>query len=102
MSYSSIHQATVDEALRERVTAAASKEAWASAEFSVTQFGASVRASPNIALSVFMWPVSIDYEDEYAYAVDGGSSNPGGDPGVITDLNLQAAVQAHWPPDSVE
>jgi hypothetical protein len=99
MSYTTIHQATEDEALVARVTAAALKEAWASAEYSETEFGKTLRNSPNLARSVFMWPVSIDNEAAYSYAVDSDNPNPGGDPGVISDAAIQAGVQAHWPPD---
>ena len=32
-----------------------------------------------------------------SYAVDQGNENPGGAPGVITDADIQSAVQVHWP-----
>jgi hypothetical protein len=99
MSYTSINQCVNDEALIDRVTAGAMKEAWASEEYSETEFGEVLRNSPNLAQTVFMWPVSIDNEDAYSYAVDSANPNPGGDPGVISDAAIQAGVQAHWPPD---
>jgi hypothetical protein len=97
MSYTSINQCVNDEALVDRVTAGAMKEAWASDEYSETSFGATLRNSPNLAQTVFMWPVSIDNEAAYSYAVDSDNPNPGGDPGVISDAAIQAGVQAHWP-----
>ena len=101
MSYTTITQATEDQALKDRVTAAACKEAWAGgAEFVLSTFGERLRTYPQEAVTAFMWPVAIDYETEYAYAIDQGNVNPGGDEGVITDANLQAAVQAHWPRDT--
>jgi len=99
MSHQTITDATRDAALQDRVMAAASKEAWANPEFGDTPFGQRLMAYPTAAIDTFMWPVAIDYEDEYAYALglDPPNPNPGGDPGVITDANISAAVQAHWP-----
>jgi len=97
MSYTTITQATQDEALVNRIIAAAQKEAWASAEFGETPYGKQLRQFPDAARQTFIWPVSIDYETEYAYAIDSENPNPGGDAGVITDANIQASVQAHWP-----
>jgi hypothetical protein len=101
MTYATIYQATEDQALQDRVTAGAVKEAWNSVEFSLTVFGERLRTYPQEAVTTFMWPVSIDYEAAYQYAVDGGHENPGGDAGVITDANIQAAIQAHWPHDTI-
>jgi len=100
MSYTTITQATRDEPLQDRVMAAACKEAWAGGpEFVLSDYGERLRTYPEEALRTFMWPVAIDYEADYEYAVGAGNENPGGDPGVIGDNELQAAVQAHWPPD---
>jgi hypothetical protein len=101
MSYTTITQATRDEPLQDRVQAAACKEAWAGgAEFMMSEYGERLRTYPQEAITTFMWAVAIDYEADYAYAVDAGNENPGGDPGVIGDNELQAAVQAHWPRDA--
>jgi hypothetical protein len=54
-----------------------------------------------LALNYFMWPTSVEYEDPYEYALNTDNPNPGGDVGVITDANLQAVVQLHWPMDGV-
>jgi len=102
MSYTTITTATRDEALQDRVLAAASKEAWAGGdEFKDSVYGERLRTYPQEALQTFMWAVAIDYEDEYEFALnaDPPNENPGGDPGVITDANIQAAIQAHWPLD---
>jgi hypothetical protein len=98
MSYTTITQATEDLALQNRIRAAAMKEAIAGApEYADSEFGQQLRDAPSLALSRFLWPTAIDYETEYAYAVDADNPDPGGDPGVITDANLQAVVQTHWP-----
>ena len=98
MSYTTITQSTRDEALRDRVVAGAMKEAVAgAAEFADSEFAASLKLTPALALTYFLWPTAIDYETEYAYAVDSANPNPGGDVGVITDANIQAVVQLNWP-----
>lgn len=98
MSYTSIQAAVRDTALQDRVTAAAMKEAIAGGpEFVNSEFGAQLRGYPILGLNTFMWPTAVDYEEEYEYAVDSGNENPGGDVGVITDENIQASIQAHWP-----
>ena len=98
MSHQTITQATRDPELADRITAAVAKESWGNESFGATDTGQSVRVNgPEGATHYFTWPVAIDYEDEYAYAVDAGNPSPGGDPGVITDEMLSSAVQAHWP-----
>lgn len=100
MSYTTITQSTRDDALKDRVIAAAMKEAIAGApEFSDTAFATALEATPSLGLSYFLWPTAIDYETEYAYAIDAGNPNPGGDVGVISDANIQAVVQTRWPAD---
>lgn len=98
MSYATINQAANDSALIKRVVAAASKEAYANETFAATEFGAAVRLNPAEAARL-VWPVAIDYEADYEYAVAMHNGNPGGDAGVISDAEIQAAVQAHWPED---
>lgn len=101
MSYTTITQASQDTALQERVIAGGMKEAIASELLSKTEFAEQVRRTPYLALNQFLWPTCVEYETEYAYAVDQGNENPGGDEGVITDANIQAVVQTHWPADPV-
>lgn len=98
MSYTSIQQSVRDVALQDRVTGGAMKEAIAGGpEFEGSAFGQQLRDNPILAINTFMWPTAVDYEAEYEYAVDQGNENPGGDEGVITDANIQASIQAHWP-----
>lgn len=100
MSYTTLHQAAeLDMDLQARVVAAAVKEAWASPEFAATEFGRRLRVYPQEAIRTFMWPVAVDTEAAYTFAVETSVERPGLDVGVISDAALQAAVQAHWPPD---
>jgi len=100
MSYTSIQASVRDVALQDRVTAGAMKEAIAGGdEYKNSEFGAQLRGYPILALNYFMWPVCVDYETEYEYALDSDNPNPGGDVGVITDANIGSAIQAHWPVD---
>ena len=101
MSYTTIDKATKDAELQDRVRAAACKEAWNNAEFALTEYGERLRTYPNEAVGTFIWPVSIEYEAPYEFAVNGGNEHPGGDPAVITDANIQSSVQAHWPRDTI-
>lgn len=99
MSLNTLHQASRDQALIDRVVAAVQREAQSNPEFGDTAYGQTVLDNPQEGLRL-VWPVAIDYEDEYAYAIDNSNPNPGGDEGVITDANISAAVQAHWPQDA--
>ena len=100
MSYTTINQCANDEAFQDRVVAGAMKEAIAGGpEYVDSAFGAQLRSFPQAALNVFMWPLSVDNEQAYEFAVGNENPNPGGDPGVITDANIQAGLQTHWPPD---
>jgi hypothetical protein len=83
MSYSSINRCAGDQAFQGRVTACAAQE------------GAT---SPNSAMYQLIWSVcsASDIEQAYAYALDSGNPDPGGDPTVITDGMILSAVQAHW------
>lgn len=97
MTYATIHTCTEDTELQERVIAAASKEAWANVDLGATPYGERLRTYPQEALVTFMWVIAIDNEAAYEYALGASNPNPGSDPGVISDANLQAGVQAHWP-----
>lgn len=97
MSYESINAAVHDQGLIDRVIAAASKEAWANVDYAATEYGERLRTYPDEAQTTFMYAVAIDYELQYAYAYEQGKPDAGTDRGVISDENLQAAVQAHWP-----
>ena len=97
MSLTTINQAANDEALLVRIEAGVWKETIANPAFGDTPFGAQVLSGGGPIRAVFAYPVAVDYEDEYAFAVDSGNPDPGGDPAVITDANIGASIQAHWP-----
>ena len=97
MSYTTITQASMDPALRARIQACVNKEAKNNATLAVTEFGLYCLDNPWIGWQALIWPVCIDGEDAYAYAVDSGNPNPGGDPGAITDAQIMSAVQVNWP-----
>ena len=99
MSLYTIHQATRDADLEARTTSAAHKEAIANAQFGNTVFGRQLLAGASLAWPTFAYPVAVDYEAEYASALAADNPAPGADEAVITDANIAAAVQAHWPPD---
>jgi hypothetical protein len=82
MSFQTISDAANDEALAQRVRGA---------------YAAEGVEQPDGAQSTMRWAIAADpsVADPYGYAVDAGNPNPGGDPTVITDAMLTAAVQAH-------
>lgn len=98
MSYQTITQSTRDTELLDRLRAAIAKETWANADLGATGTGQLVQqAGPDAVLGAFVWPCAIDFEAAYEYAVGAGNEHPGGDPGVVPDANILAAVQVHWP-----
>jgi hypothetical protein len=100
MSYASITTCTRDTLLQDRVTAAALKESYAGGdEFSKSAFADQLQRNHMLALNYFMWPVAIDNEADYAYALDTNHESPGS-ADVINDAKLQAGIQAHWPKDA--
>lgn len=99
MSYTTITRAANDIALHDRVLAAVNKEAIANPELGGTAFGEEVLLGTAPVWDRFRYPVAVDYEAEYESALAANNPDPGGDPAVITDGNIGAAVQAHWPED---
>lgn len=99
MSYASITRAARDPYLGDRISAAVYKEALDNPEFGGTVYGREVLAGNGSLWTPFAYPVAIDTEAAYESAIAAGNPNPGGDPAVITDPAILAAVQAHWPPD---
>ena len=87
MSYSSIAVCAVDNEFRDRVTAC------------VAQEGEDLNAMP----SQIFWNIAVksDIEQAYAYALEADNPSPGGDPTVITDAMILAAVQAEYAPPNV-
>lgn len=103
MSYTTIARSTRDSELLDRITAALAKESYANDALGATGTGRLVmEAGPESVLRSFVWPSCIDFEAAYEYAVGAGNEHPGSDPGVITDANILAAVQAHWPDPPAE
>ena len=98
MSYTSITQAARDPALNDRIIAAVSKEAHQNPTFGGTPYGQQVKSGTANVLQVFGFPVAIATEAAYEYAVNAGNPDPGGDPTVVTNPDILAAVQANWPP----
>lgn len=97
MSYSSLFAQTQDAALQNRVTSAVQKEAYSNPELSDTEFARALKMNYANAWQVYCWPVCVITEAEYEYALNTGNEDPGGDPTVITDSDILAAVQANWP-----
>lgn len=98
MSYSSLHRQQADPAFTDRVSAAVMEEAWENPNVADSHYADLVRQGPGNTVTMF-WPVSIATNEAYSYAVDAGNENPGGDPSVVTDGDILAAVQANWPDD---
>jgi hypothetical protein len=87
MSYLSISKCAADPSFVARITAAAAQE------------GAN---PPHTVASQVAWPTAAasDVEAAYESALAGGNPDPGGDPAVITDGMILAAVQANWPDEA--
>lgn len=83
MSYNTIWTSIGDEALRGRITSCVGQESEPGAD-------------PYSLFLQVQWPVvtATDVEDAYAYALNAGNKNPGGDETVITDAMLLSHVQA--------
>jgi len=100
MSYTSLAAAMIDDALIRRVRAAVAKEAFANETLGATQTGIMIRANgPDLVLPKFMWPVVLNGETAYEYALGTENPNPGGDIGVISDADIGTAIQVNWPED---
>ena len=82
MSFTTISQCAVDEPFGQRVRAGYAKEG-------VDQ--------PDPAWYAMRWAIAADpsIEPPYESAIVAGNPNPGGDPAVVTDAMITAAVQAH-------
>lgn len=100
MSASTIARAALDQQLLARVNAVAHREAQANPQFGDTEFGRNLLRGMTDA-SPLMWPVAVDTEAAYETALVSGRGAPGFDVDIITDEQITAAVQAHWPPDPV-
>jgi hypothetical protein len=97
MSYTTITQAARDQALQDRIVAAAQKEVISNPEFGDSWFGEQVKQGSAPIGQRLGYPVAVSTEAAYESAVIAGNENPGGDPAVITDSAILSAVQANWP-----
>ena len=81
MSYNTIFASSTDEALNGRIVACCRQE-------------------NHDPLTDAMWAVytASDVEQAYAYALNAGTPNPGGDETVITDGMILSHVQAYFNP----
>ena len=100
MSLATINQAANDRALQDRTTSGVWKETIANPTFGATAFGRQVLTGTAPITMTFSFPVAVDNEAAYASALAAGNPDPGGDPAVITDDAITAAIQAHWPADA--
>ena len=101
MSAETINRCALDYEFLGRINASIAKETWANPTFGDTGWGARVKQyGPNQLQSYFIWPLAIDNEDAYEYAVETGNEHPGLDRGVISDEALSTGIQTHWPDDS--
>jgi hypothetical protein len=96
LSYTTINQAANDAELQARIIACIAKEA-TQGEIGDTPTGLLVRTDPAQGLTFVLWPIAVDNEEPYEYAVNSGNEHPGADEGVITDAAILAGVQTHWP-----
>jgi hypothetical protein len=92
VSYSSLAKQVTDGSLADR-----EKEAWNNPELSGTDYGLAVQHNQAAPIQQFGWPTCIATEAAYEFALNSGNPNPGGDPAVITDADILAAVQHVWP-----
>jgi hypothetical protein len=84
MSYATINSCARDSAFMGRVNACVAQEhRWDLA---------------NVYETMYTGASATDIEAAYAYALNSGNPNPGGDETVVTDGMILSAVQASWPP----
>jgi hypothetical protein len=98
MSLSSINRAANDAQLQARVMASAQQEARNNPTLSGTVYAEQLRSGLQ-NITPLMWGVAVDTETAYESALVNGRGAPGHDTDIITDPQITAAVQAHWPPD---
>jgi len=84
MSYSTVSQCVNNANFQNRVTACCAKEG---------------QKDPTYAMSQLLWKVACaqDIEDAFAYALNAGNPDPGGDETVITDQMILSVVQPLLP-----
>ena len=100
MSQTTINQAANDVDLQVRVQSAAYAEAFNNPELVDNQFADSVRRGYGQFNGLY-YAVAVSTETAYETGILNGRGAPGHDDDVITDADIVAAVQAHWPPNPV-
>lgn len=95
MSFASLDTASKDQGLVNRTIACVQQEARTAAH-AAGPFADAVIANPATGVAL-VWPVALNTEAEYEYALNAGVVNPGADETVITDPMILSAVQASWP-----
>lgn len=100
MSLSSITRAANDPDLLARVNASAQQEAINNATLKDTVYAEQLRRGV-ASTQPLMYAVAVDTEAAYETALVSGRGAPGHDVDIITDAQITAAIQAHWPPDPV-
>jgi hypothetical protein len=99
MSLNSLNIASQDVPLQNRTIACCQQEAHDNPAVADTAFARAVILNPAEGVRM-AWPVALNTEAEYEYALNAGHPQPiGGDEAVITDAMILSAVQASWPPD---
>lgn len=96
MSLSSISQAAIDKDLVDRVTSAAFQLVNSDEQIASTNLGQSMLMGSTI-VTPLMWPVAIATEAAYETALQSGRGAPGYDKDIITDAQIETAVQEGWP-----
>lgn len=98
MSATSLYACTVDQVMVERTTAITVQQAYDEPTLNGTDFAARVRADPwGLPRTEFIWPVALNCEADYeaGLAAGDGAAN-------VSDAQILAAIQAHWPAEPKE
>jgi hypothetical protein len=95
MSYNTLHAASVDSALHQRIIAGLQQEARTELNLG-TPLSEAIIAGNQAVIDEFVWWVADATEAEYASGIAAGVPNVGGDESVVSDLMILAAIQAAW------
>lgn len=98
MSASSIDQAANDPQLRQRVQAMIYKIMSLDDAKAESDYGKRVRQG-TVTLTPAFFAVAVETEAAYASAIAAGRGAPGHDSDVITDAQIESALNANWPAD---
>jgi len=98
MSQTSINQAANDVDLQIRVQSAAYAEAFNNPDLEHNQFADQIRRG-YANLTGLYYAVAVSTEAAYETGLLNGRGAPGHDADIITDADIVAAIQMHWPQD---